>query len=174
MGAADNRGRAERLLVVLAAWSLLPIIAGSVVPGSAGAAGPTESAPPASAPPGAAPDTDFNGDGFADLAVVETDAVQIVYGSSTGLRAAQSRRSTRPDMTAAPPAGHWGENDGLALATADFDGDGFCDLAIGDDTAVENGVNEAGAVHVLYGSAAGPESVLDPGHHRRSGSLRAR
>ena len=38
MGSADHRGRTKRLLIVLAAWSLLPIIAGSVVPGSAVAA----------------------------------------------------------------------------------------------------------------------------------------
>lgn len=79
----------------------------------------------------------------------------MIYGSPTGLGTAGSRRFTRQDLTAAPPANGWGVDAALALATGDFDDDGFCDLAIGDDTATVGGRREAGAVHVLYGSATG-------------------
>jgi hypothetical protein len=105
--------------------------------------------------PSTTPDVDFDGDQFADFVVFESGAVQVLYGGPTGLTATGTRRFTRADMTAAPPAKTWGTNSGPALATGDFDADGFCDLAIGDNSATVNGLDEAGAVHVLYGSASG-------------------
>ena len=121
--------------------------------------GPATALPTQAAPPGAgrsaAPDTDFNGDGYADLAVSGTDHVRVVYGSATGLTAGPSRSFARSDLSAAPPAPEWEAGSGLTLATGDFDDDGFCDLAIGDDFAPDGGRREVGAVHVLYGSAAG-------------------
>jgi hypothetical protein len=41
---------------------------------------------------------------------------------------------------------------GLALAAGDFNQDGECDLAVGIPFEEMNGVNEAGAVAVFYGS----------------------
>src|SRR4051794_17610218 len=82
---------------------------------------------------------DFNNDGYADIAIgvpLEADtldmqgAVQVIYGSATGL-----------DPVAAP--GHPGNQFlleptpgllaafGLALAVGDFNGDKFGDLAVG-------------------------------------------
>ena len=144
----------RRVCSLLGGVSLMSMLAVSVLfPGSAAKADPVVPTPPKGAESAAA--TDFNGDGFADLAVGETGAVQVMYGSTSGLRSAGNQRFTRADMTAAPPANEWGVIIGLTLATGDFDGDGFCDLAIGDDGAKVGGRDEAGAVHVLYGSAAG-------------------
>ncbi len=44
---------------------------------------------------------------------------------------------------------------GAALATGDFDADGFQDLALGDPVADPDGLADAGAVYVLAGSGAG-------------------
>jgi hypothetical protein len=41
------------------------------------------------------------------------------------------------------------------LAAGDFDGDGFDDLAIGVPEEDVGGASDAGAVNVLFGSAAG-------------------
>src|SRR5262245_49721791 len=43
--------------------------------------------------------------------------------------------------------------------TADFNGDGFSDLAVGVPYASDNGALSAGAVHIVYGSAAGLSAV---------------
>lgn len=107
---------------------------------------------------------DFNGDGYADLAVgapfeavrsaASAGAVNILYGSSQGLTSAGSQIWTQDsDQILGEPA----EDDqfGFVLAAGDLDGNGFDDLAIGvpqDDTA---GATDAGAVNVLYGTASG-------------------
>jgi hypothetical protein len=48
-----------------------------------------------------------------------------------------------------------GDSFGDALATGDFDGDGFVDLAIGVPGETVGGFATAGAVEILYGSAPG-------------------
>ena len=96
--------------------------------------------------------SDFNGDGYSDLAVCVTDDsgnfvanVAILHGSPTGLR----RTGSRFAGTKTGPA---------TLVTGDFDGDHYADLAIGDSDADPGGISGAGMVRVIYGSAAG----LDP------------
>jgi hypothetical protein len=64
---------------------------------------------------------------------------------------AQAQLFGRPD---------WRDGFGNTLATGDFDGDGFVDLAIGVEQEINVGVNfvYGGQVHVVYGS----EDGLDP------------
>jgi hypothetical protein len=121
---------------------------------------------------------DFNGDGFSDLAigvpgedvpfmdeiVVNAGAVNVIYGTSNGLNAtALSPDNGRADQifTQASPRLFFSPRDnnrfGSALATGDFNKDGFSDLAIGvpgfDRT--QEGIMNSGIVLVIYGSSDG-------------------
>ncbi|TMA39219.1 MAG: hypothetical protein E6J79_04005 [Deltaproteobacteria bacterium] len=106
---------------------------------------------------------DFNGDGFADLAIgvpnedvgaaVDAGAVRVVYGSPQGLAVANNQlwdQNAGVDGTAAT-----GNHFGATLATGDFNGDGFCDLGIGIPDEDLGTIVAAGAVQVLYGSPSG-------------------
>jgi hypothetical protein len=113
---------------------------------------------------------DFNGDGFDDVAIgvpqedvgsiQDAGAVEVIYGSSSGL----SATSTRADQ-------FWTQNSadvkdtseidddfGSSLTSGDFNSDGIDDLAIG----VPGENNGAGAVNVIYGSGAGLHALLSP------------
>jgi hypothetical protein len=107
---------------------------------------------------------DFDGDGYADLAVGVPDeaigsvtsagGVNVLYGSSAGLSADGNQfwDQDQPGIEGAPEAGdHFGET----LAAGDFDGDGYADLAVGVPYESIGSVASAGAVNLLYGSAAG-------------------
>jgi hypothetical protein len=104
---------------------------------------------------------DFNGDGFSDLAVgvpgegplEEEGAVQVLYGTSTGLKAANNQFWTQ-DSPGVPGTGEAGDLFGRSLTTGDFDGDGFADLAVG-SLEQAAGQPEAGAVTILYGTSGG-------------------
>ncbi len=107
---------------------------------------------------------DFDGDGFSDLAVgvpgegpqEEEGAVNVLYGSATGLKAAHNQLWTE-DSPGVPGTGEPGDLFGRSLAVGDFNGDGFADLAIGSLEAAA-GQLEAGQVAVLYGSHTGLRS----------------
>jgi hypothetical protein len=106
---------------------------------------------------------DFNGDGFADLAIgvpledltaENQGAVTVIYGSPQGLDPRQ-----RPDqlLVQTDPEGPEAQDGfGLSLAVGDFNGDGFGDLAVGanGEDKGRDGNNE-GAVTVFYGSPSG-------------------
>ena len=99
---------------------------------------------------------DFNGDGYADLAigVPGKDGVLVLYGSRNGLQAAGSQF-----VHTQGPLG------GSALAAGDFNGDGFSDLAVGDPFAGAK-VPAAGSIEIHYGSHAGITTVR-PGSGQR-------
>jgi hypothetical protein len=112
----------------------------------------------------------FNGDAYADLAIgvpsddVGADAsagsVQIHHGSAAGLSVTANLILTQdtPDiLDDAEP----NDNFGSALAVGDFDDDGFEDLAIGVPGQMVDGKVEAGAVHVIFGSAMGLTALDD-------------
>lgn len=120
---------------------------------------------------------DFDGDGRSDLAISAfvfrtptqscnidsnaypnpesmTGVVEIRYGSASGLAAAAD------DKFWQGTSGIDGEPElcdmfGGSLATGDFDGDGFSDLAIGTPGEGVKGVGDAGLVEIIYGSASG-------------------
>jgi FG-GAP repeat len=102
---------------------------------------------------------DFNHDGFADLAAgapfegvfstVNAGAVSVLYGSAGGLTRTGGQIFTQ---VGSPPEAS--DQFGWSLAAGDFNHDGFADLAAGARNEGVFSVNDAGAVSVLYGSAA--------------------
>lgn len=119
---------------------------------------------------------DFNGDSYSDLAIgvpgdnIEAEgagAVNIIYGSSTGLSAtsvAPNEGRTSQILTQDSPGieGESSEGDsfGYRLSAGDYNGDGFDDMAI--TTALERFFSETGEIEaldgvvtVIYGSTRG-------------------
>ena len=109
---------------------------------------------------------DFDGDGHADLAVgvpgedvgaaVDAGAVHVLYGGPDGLQAsAPDDQVLTQDTPGVRGTADSADRFGSALAAADFDADGYVDLAVGVPSDDVGAVVVAGAVAVLYGSAAG-------------------
>ncbi|KUO15449.1 FG-GAP and VCBS repeat-containing protein [Streptomyces dysideae] len=145
----------RRLRLALATAAAAALAGGllSVTAGSATAADSTH-----------VPQADFNGDGIGDVAVSAHSAYvngregagQIValYGSATGVSSAK-RSTISQNTTGVPGTAEAGDGFGGEIAYADFNGDGYDDLAVaspwekvGDDT---NG----GGLAILWGSASG-------------------
>lgn len=136
---------------------------------------------------------DFNKDNFCDLAIsspyfsydvtkgYNKGLVNILYGSPNGLTISVLGGSGRPinpfdaqrfdqDTPGIPEAAEEYDHFGYALASGDFNGDGYSDLAVsapGEDVVVVQQLgklNGAGYFHIIYGSRAGlqtssPEAV---------------
>ncbi len=112
---------------------------------------------PAATMPGTHPD--FDGDGFGDYAVGAAGenrgagAVYVFYGAEP---AAANRLLFFDQATAGIPGiTHDAESLGASLASGDFNGDGYDDLAAGIPGDVIATKRAAGSVLVLYGSANG-------------------
>ena len=97
---------------------------------------------------------DFNNDGLADLAVglpgEDGGSVIVIYGSvdNDGLSSEGNQRWRQGDDGISDDS-EGQDLFGLEVATGDFNGDGYDDLAVGNP-----GENELrGSVHVIYGSA---------------------
>jgi hypothetical protein len=103
---------------------------------------------------------DFNNDGADDLAVgvpgedvfsiQDAGGVNVLYGSAGKLTGSGSQFFTQVGSAPEP-----GDEFGDALATGDFNHDGFADLAVGASFEDAGAIVDAGAVSVLYGSAGG-------------------
>jgi hypothetical protein len=103
---------------------------------------------------------DFDGDGFVDLAVGvpgedDVGAVQIFFGSASGLDGARDLFWYDEDLGGTRESS---DEFGAVLASGDFDGDGFDDLAIGvprEEAGSGGGSVDSGEVKIAYGAAGG-------------------
>jgi hypothetical protein len=112
--------------------------------------------------PGSVAPYDFNGDGYADLAIgaievpfneTDTGWVTVLYGSATGITTNGSQLWSQ-DSPGIPDASEMADSFGQSLASGNFNGDGYADLAIAAPGENLAGYDE-GVIHILFGSASG-------------------
>jgi hypothetical protein len=111
---------------------------------------------------------DFDGDGRDDLAIgvpaeslgsseegMICGAVHVLYSSTGDLTATGNQLWTQQDLGLGYDANCSWYQFGISLASGDFDGDGYTDLAIGANGEDVSGKDRAGAVNILFGSGSG-------------------
>jgi len=120
---------------------------------------------------------DFNGDLFSDLAIGApgssdgSGSVTVMYGSAGGLTALG-------DLWSQGSSGVRGvaradEEFGSSLATGDFDGDGFFDLAVGSPRDRIGGT-AIGSVNILFGSSNGLTASGDQLWNQETAGIKGR
>jgi FG-GAP repeat/FG-GAP-like repeat len=108
--------------------------------------------------------SDFNGDGYADLAVgvpaatvgghAKAGYVNVVWGGANGLGSHGNVRVTQ-STSGVPGTPEAGDRFGAAVAVTDANGDGYADLVVGIPGEDLTTGADAGLVTVVRGSAAG-------------------
>jgi hypothetical protein len=111
---------------------------------------------------------DFNADGIDDLAIgtlledvngaADAGGVNVLYGSFRGLSTTGNQFWTQ-DSSGVLDASETNDQFGRSVTSADFNGDGFDDLAVGASGEGIGSQSSAGAVNVLLGSAGGLSST---------------
>ncbi|MEV4339087.1 FG-GAP-like repeat-containing protein [Streptomyces sp. NPDC049590] len=155
----------RRCVSAAAALTAITGIAIAAAPASSGAG---LTAPLGVTAAGPAKPYDFNGDGYQDLAtggpsgtvgtVQGAGYVSVVYGSGSGLNTAK-RQVISQDSPGVPGGPEAGDEFGWTLASADFDSDGYADLAVSAPSEKLD-VSNAGLVSVIFGSASGLSSSV--------------
>nr|WP_238342275.1 FG-GAP-like repeat-containing protein [Actinopolymorpha rutila] len=160
--------RRVRALSIVACLPAVILVATTIAPPAAATtSSPTPAATPTSTPRPRAAKTatpnDFNGDGFIDLALGSqatvagfpfAGMVPIVYGNGTTLNPAKRQRIDE-SLAWVPGVPQQDEGFGSTLASADFNADGFADLAVCAPTETEDGFSGVGALYILFGTSAG-------------------
>ena len=107
---------------------------------------------------------DFDGDGYDDLAIGISEEdwsgdnnagrVAVVYGASSGLTSSGNQLFDQ-DTSGVANSPEGGDRFGRSLAAGDFDDDGYDDLAIGAPYEDTSGKDNAGVIHILFGTGSG-------------------
>ena len=107
---------------------------------------------------------DFDGDGYDDLAIgvpgedvgalADAGTIHLLFGSSSGL-VGNGTRTLHQDSVGVQGLAEADDRFGAALTTADFNGDGYADLAVGSPGEDIGAVVDAGLVHVFSGRRSG-------------------
>ena len=110
------------------------------------------------------PQADFNGDGIGDVAFSAAGAyvsghktagqVVVLYGTATGVSSAK-RSTISQNTTGNPGTAEAGDAFGSETAYADFNGDGYDDLAVGSPGEDVGSDVDGGGLVILWGSASG-------------------
>ena len=120
---------------------------------------------------------DFDGDGYADLAVGvpgedlggvrDAGVVQVLYGSAAGPTARD--QMWHQNRAGIKGTAECGDRFGEALASGDFDADGYADLAVGVPGEDLGSARDVGIVQVLYGGPRGLTARDQLWHQNRAG-----
>jgi hypothetical protein len=123
---------------------------------------------------------DFNNDSADDLAIaapfedvgsaLDAGAINVLFGSTAKLTATGNQQFFQGGGGMAGVAED-GDSFGFALAVGDFNTNGFDDLVIGAISEDIGAIQDAGAVNVLYGSAARLTTTGDQQFFQGSGGL---
>ncbi|GAA2468375.1 FG-GAP-like repeat-containing protein [Streptomyces macrosporus] len=145
----------RRFRTSLAAATTVAVLTGGLVVATAGTA----------AADGARPTADFNGDGYLDVAVSAPFAyvngkeaagqVLVIYGSTQGLTTSSKRTLVSQNSSGVPGSAEIGDIFGHDTAAADFNRDGYTDLAVGAPGEKVDDDVDGGMVTIIWGSASG-------------------
>ncbi len=146
------------------------------------AAGSLSSTAARAAEPAAEP-SDVDGNGVSDLvvgvpgedvgSVQDVGKIMVARAGAGGV--GTSAGAWSQDAVGVKGRGAGGDRFGEALASGDFDRDGYADVAVGAPGESVGGARRAGSVTVLYGSPAGViarDQLWSQGQHRSAGRQR--